>query len=839
MDHLRIFIETSLFHDAEFIMDKNPRDCFRRLAYPSSRKDSEREFVDVARRHVFILSDDTLRLIYRSWKDIWGVDPEKKGDPTILNSLVWAARQFLRIHKASPCVDFRELFRWRDFTRFLGEDIYVCAYLAWLDRDCYDSEPSLFDDVTLAFPPGLPNDNLDIRHIRSKGMLGDLHCHLGASAKVLDINWISLMNNPSGRSASFRRLVGSHDFENRSSTGASLCDVVANAAAIRFYLYRMLDDAIGQDAVRKEIDSFCDLIFQDRYGSLADTVSAYKGLDSTSSVRLRFDYIAVRNAAPSDRGSFAVYTGERRFLYLAIRHALRSGDMEFQGWLLYYILAKNLVRKYMVQLNSNHGFSNFQRYQDTKSLFLKKRYSMLPSVLAVPDACRDSRVAFQEVRIAPHEDFKVMAASLRAIRKGIDAELALMENAGFPKPDYSFIYHFIKKPEKTRSQDIVGITATDERNHNVRHGLKVQSRNIRRLAFDPRNGIVGIDAASSEFNCRPEVFGQAFRYLRHFGLKATFHAGEDFYDLADGIRAIDEAITFLRLASGDRLGHALAMGIESEEYYTSRNNRIPIPAQWLLDNIVWLYCRGKSWNVDIRPDIERYLLKQFRMLFNEIYVEGGCGSASYDTDIETYHMSMLLRGNNPCLYKPNHFDGDSAPLPHVRNEWEHYAFNDTEIVRIATSNPVAVEIYRNYHFNGDVRSRGERVKEFHICAGYASLITMMQEKMMDRVERHGLCVECCPSSNLLIGSLGRFDRHPIFRFHDIDPSKGHHLPVTINTDDLGVFQTSLANEYSYLALAQFKSKRPDGTSVHSSYEVSEWLKRISACAEKYRFNQGD
>ena len=61
---------------------------------------------------------------------------------------------------------------------------------------------------------------------------------------------------------------------------------------------------------------------------------------------------------------------------------------------------------------------------------------------------------------------------------------------------------------------------------------------------------MGIDAANNELYCRPEVFAQAFRYLKDFfgdyydyetfqtkALKSigfTFHAGEDFYDIADG-----------------------------------------------------------------------------------------------------------------------------------------------------------------------------------------------------------------------------------------------------------------------------------------------------------------
>lgn len=77
--------------------------------------------------------------------------------------------------------------------------------------------------------------------------------------------------------------------------------------------------------------------------------------------------------------------------------------------------------------------------------------------------------------------------------------------------------------------------------------------------------VYGIDACSNEIGCRPETFATEFRYLRHVSelrykipwyrttvehyeeLGLTYHAGEDFLDITDGIRAIDEAINFLEL----------------------------------------------------------------------------------------------------------------------------------------------------------------------------------------------------------------------------------------------------------------------------------------------------
>lgn len=74
--------------------------------------------------------------------------------------------------------------------------------------------------------------------------------------------------------------------------------------------------------------------------------------------------------------------------------------------------------------------------------------------------------------------------------------------------------------------------------------------------------VYGIDACSNEIGCRPETFATEFRYLRNISeiryavpwycstvecyeeLGITYHVGEDFLNITDGIRAIDEAMTF-------------------------------------------------------------------------------------------------------------------------------------------------------------------------------------------------------------------------------------------------------------------------------------------------------
>ena len=112
----------------------------------------------------------------------------------------------------------------------------------------------------------------------------------------------------------------------------------------------------------------------------------------------------------------------------------------------------------------------------------------------------------------------------------------------------------------------------------------------------------------------------------------------------------------------------------------------------------------------------------------------------------------------------------------------------------------------------------------------------MQDKMIEYIEDKQLVIECCPSSNVKIGRLKYYDCHPIFRFCDVRNEGFHHLPVTINTDDLGVFYTSLPREYELLSLALLKKKDKEGNPIYQSHEVYNWIERIVRNAQIYKFH---
>ena len=78
-------------------------------------------------------------------------------------------------------------------------------------------------------------------------------------------------------------------------------------------------------------------------------------------------------------------------------------------------------------------------------------------------------------------------------------------------------------------------------------------------------------------------------------------------------------------------------------------------------------------------------------------------------------------------------------------------------------------------------------------------LAQVQKEMLDEVTAKELVVEVNPSSNRMVGQLSSYADHPIFRM--VTDEGGHlssRVRLTVNTDDPGIFCTSLAHEYYLL-----------------------------------------
>lgn len=772
MDFLRKFIETAFcFYDCDLtrrIMKANQAFGDNALILDKDR------FVSTLRRRYPQISDDSIQLIYRKFKDDWCKHPQKTiADKNLFYALIHFTKEVLRTEgNDCPVVLFEQLFKWKEVTEITGETALVCAFLAY--NDSLDSLNSARNDKrNFNWPNLLLTDNRLLRYIFKENRLIDLHQHLKASTSTFGISWTCLMNHISRRSKQFEFLA------NDKAKSRYYYDAVILAAKIRMAIYQRIMQS--DKSILVDINEEIDKLFLT--GIARNRKQVHFLIDRLRTETRQCQKCFVYDYAASDNHEItAVFEGERQLLYAAFKHVF-DGDKLFISHLLYrYLLIKSIIRAEMVQFNANVGFANFTSFEQKKEIFIEdyREYADLLFILPMYEVRTHYYQDEIETRIAPQ-------ASYRKIRQRYNRIKKLQERYNTSAADYRLIYHFIKKKEQ--SSGAFGLC----RNFHTREEIKKQTSALYKLQQKKSvDKVIGIDAANSEFFCRPEVFAQAYERLSSCHLNRTFHVGEDFYDLADGLRAIDEAIQFLNLRRGDRLGHCLALGIQPESYYAEHDYHLAIPRQVLTDDVVWLKMKSMEWNVPIPPRVEKQIIDFFN------------SGKENQFSMEDYYEAMRLRKESPRKYI--HAETD------------------------------AQQIYQCYHYDSKQREKGEIVEDFKIFPEYVSFIQMMQDKMMEYIEDKQLVIECCPSSNVKVGRLKYYDCHPIFRFCEIRDEDAHHLPVTISTDDLGIFYTSLPREYELLALALLKKKDRDGNPVYRSQEIYNWVERIVKNAHIYKFH---
>lgn len=564
-------------------------------------------------------------------------------------------------------------------------------------------------------------------------------------------------------------------------------------------------------------------------------------------------------------------SGERWFLYRMFT-AVYTEEALFKpyiNWFYLYLLIKANIRRELVQANANVGFDNFLRYENRKDVFVEDSiYEEVYIRMAVRDTIYNQHIRSLEARIAPKA---TVEENIRAIRKYDDwiADSLEEEAKKELQKKYFYVYHFVKASERNNA----GNKNLEKHRHaEKREEVKQKALAIAKLRESgvPEAGRVrGIDAASPEIWCRPEVFAQAFRFLKNHRAKgghlpfseteckallATYHVGEDFLDIIDGLRAIDEAILFLNLRCGDRIGHALALGVDIDEWYESKSNRILINKMGYLDNLAWLYAKLRQFGIAGCDETKTYIEKRFHEYFLEIYennmkrdtikaiikkaektyddhkIKHNYGQDMLSFNINEYYDAWKLRGDAPELYE----DGFFWIQDRIVDEWDEYAVNSDFPVNYKIRYiPETALLYHMYHYNRDVKIVGDEMIEIKIRPGIIEAVKKVRQAMQREICRMGIAIETNPSSNYLIGTFRRYDKHPIVQWYNygltLDPEELQKCPqmqVSINTDDQGVFSTYIENEYAYLALALEKEKDEYGNFVYNRTMILQWLDHI-------------
>ncbi len=284
-------------------------------------------------------------------------------------------------------------------------------------------------------------------------------------------------------------------------------------------------------------------------------------------------------------------------------------------------------------------------------------------------------------------------------------------------------------------------------------------------------------------------------------LQTTVHAGEDFVHLLTGLRKVDEAVHLFELREGDRIGHAISLGVDPEDW-ARRSGRLAINREFRLFDLAWEWMWYRRSGTPI-PRGRRNLLEHEIARLSETIFGERCNHHDIVQLVEDLN-------NGRKLWEMGFPHG---PLP-ARDESEQ----------------LRTRLLRAYLTNGEVFRRSYEIEwvEPHL-EGEVEALAAVQAGIRANIAARGITIEVNPSSNLLIGDLGDLSRHPLWRLQP--PQTNLDVPpvsICIGSDDPLTFNTNLPNEYQMVSDALVLA----GV---SSEEARRWLDNARARGLEARF----
>ncbi|MCP4113939.1 MAG: hypothetical protein GY737_00785 [Desulfobacteraceae bacterium] len=398
-----------------------------------------------------------------------------------------------------------------------------------------------------------------------------------------------------------------------------------------------------------------------------------------------------------------------------------------------------------------------------------------------------------------------------------------------------FTFHFTREPGRS--------PRTDHLQRYKRNILKKEVRRIQRFLTStdlqhvelPKelenntryhanliNLVRGIDVAGNENGLPIEIFAPAIRTLRNsaFGSDSTLykrtrrlhlsiHAGEDYSHLISGLRSIDETARFCDYRMGDRIGHALALGVDVN-LWAKRQQRIYLPASEHLDNLVWCHHMATHVIQEVPRFCSTLSLLEQKIHRWSHYVYGETVSAN------TLFQAWELRRNCPLDWNiermelnswvPDYSMISNNPDSEPVRLWKRYLYSwqykereknaHTSVsIKLSSTNMCGLNSKRN----GD----SDTISPIEL-----ELLSAIQDLLIQRYSQKQIILEACPSSNIYIGRFKEFKEHPLFRWYPPDEDwlrtgerynrfglRTGPIQFCINTDDSGLMPTTIENEH--------------------------------------------
>ena len=697
--------------------------------------DIERRLMIIAREHNHVIPHHYLRLVSNS--SFRGI--EKKSQ-VFTQALPQLAEDFLERRNNRIYVRIEKFNAWQEQIAYIPPMLLISAYI-------FKNVISSITDITSDsffnqyIAPNLGNTSLIPPYIsqleelkKENNGFNDLHIHLNGTMET-DSVWLDILHYP-------ERVI-----------------------------HNMEESAKGNKLAREQYEQFDNWTRPDKLKRLImQAVKLRETLFSKISKIVPVNEAFTRQAESS--------------LYISVLHYLSMypDNKKVASSFHHYLLILGLVNQMLVQQPQCFGFEQFQHYtsnglreyseQEYEQRFLQLAGNQLDNIKII------------EGRFSPKDKEDKNNYLIDKIRRGW---LLLNNRQGCNKSDIRLIAHFIKRADKQKKD--IRFKELRLKNKKICEAL-ISLRNS-----GSKNGkaIVGIDAAASEFDTPPEVFAPVFKKLREKGFQHfTYHAGEDFYHLLGGLRAIYEAITFLDLQRGDRIGHATAAGVAPETWAHNVGCEVVVPIGAYMDDLLFVYNLISNNECKALDSLMPRLYMRIMELSREIYP---------NDDFQVYDL----------IYA-----------------WKR---RQADILELADSGELNnIKALKRYHQKEYVEKYKKeiKVKIFEILDEKA--LREVQLAVLKIMHHKEIAIETLPTSNIFIGYHNSFNTYHLVNWIRWEKEGKPIPPIVLGTDDAGIFATNIYNEYCHIyTLLVYEYD----FCINEAFEI---IRKINRDANYYIFN---
>ena len=312
---------------------------------------------------------------------------------------------------------------------------------------------------------------------------------------------------------------------------------------------------------------------------------------------------------------------------------------------------------------------------------------------------------------------------------------------------------------------------------------------------------IGLDVAGSEVILPVDVFVPAYKSFSAYNKKSrTFHCGEDFRHIISGIRAVYDAIALLNFIPGNRVGHAVALGIHPEIWLESMPAKIVLTRrEWMLDLIFSrkMFLRCEKLHADVLSDVEEEMAGHATYIFQQ-NVDARTLSSMYDARafIPEILQNFLHRyKENKPTDNPPTLDATGLPL---NVQLQEYALIGDFLKK---HGELPLSLIKQWNFDEQIQERlDERIE---IAADFLKTLPLLtlQQTVQRYVKEKGIVIEALPVSNYRIGQYTSIKKLHILRWLQVPGcaiAGDTEMDICIGSDDPGIFASDIKADYYHL-----------------------------------------